>query len=110
MSTGFQVTPEFDVVVNLAVENDVDGFILVGDWLVSALDVDDAEPAAGEPRAELRQREIAGVVRPAVNDGVSHLLEDIRIAVFRDTAFKDACDSTHRDRFGVYVSNWKASV
>ena len=40
-----EVAPQLAVVVDLAVEDDPDGAVLVGDRLMAAFEVDDAEPA-----------------------------------------------------------------
>jgi hypothetical protein len=39
---------QLTVVVDLAVEDDPDGPILVADWLLAALEVDDAQPSHAE--------------------------------------------------------------
>ncbi len=53
MSLRDQVAPEFLIVVDLAVENHPDSLILVGDWLVAAVEIDDAEAAHPNGAASL---------------------------------------------------------
>ncbi len=43
-----EVVPELAVVVELAVLDDLDAAVLVADWLVAGLEVDDRETARGE--------------------------------------------------------------
>ncbi len=63
-----EFVPQFDVVVDLAVEDD--HRTLGGHRLVAAREVDDREPLVGECHRPLR--ELPGVVRPAVADDRGH--------------------------------------
>ena len=68
---------EVVVVVDLAVEDDCDGFVLVEDRLVAACDVDDAEPPKREAGLVIDQEAVR--VRPPMSDRDSHLLQDLAI-------------------------------
>src|SRR5438445_13878772 len=58
--------PEIVVVVDLAVEDDCDGFVLVEDRLVAACDVDDAGPPKREAGLAIDQEAVR--VRPSMSD------------------------------------------
>ena len=66
----FELGLHFGIVEELAVEDDDDGAVLVGDRLLAVEEPDDAEPAIGEPDAGLF--EIAVLIGPAMDDGVGH--------------------------------------
>src|SRR5690606_42098386 len=57
-----------DLVVDLAIEDHADGFVLVPDRLPAALQIDDAQP----PHAEREARREVGprAIRPAVHDEI----------------------------------------
>ena len=48
VTLGEQFFSKFDVVVNFAVEYDPDGAVFVANWLMTSLDVDDAEAPHSE--------------------------------------------------------------
>src|SRR5439155_692242 len=70
MPAGDQVAPQVMVIVDLPIEDDLNGAILVGDRLLPAGDVDDRQPAHAE--RHLGGDEVAAVVRAAVDDRVAH--------------------------------------
>jgi len=45
VATCFQQLPELPVVVDFSVEDGEDGAVLVADWLIASLQIDDAEAA-----------------------------------------------------------------
>jgi hypothetical protein len=53
-------------VINLAIENDPDGTVLVREWLMTADEIDDAEAVEAEPDVALEIE--PGIVRPAARD------------------------------------------
>ena len=68
------------VVVDLAVEDDLDGAVLVGHRLVGGRrEVDDRQPAEAEADVALRRQPEALAVRPAVHHRVAHPGEDVRV-------------------------------
>ena len=66
---------QFDVVVNLAVADDVDRAILVGDRLVAGLQIDNAQAAKPEPDA--RRGEKAFAIGSAMPQRVGHAREHL---------------------------------
>jgi hypothetical protein len=66
----YQVKPELLVIVDFAVEYHPNGLIFVGDWLVAAAEIDDAEPAHANGAAILNVEAL--IVRPAVLDLIAH--------------------------------------
>ena len=73
MACGEEVAAEFEVVVDFAVEDDADGFVLVPDGLPAAFEINDAEPPHAEREAGHGVQ--ARAVRPAVGDEVEHPLQ-----------------------------------
>ena len=64
-----QVASQLAVVVDLAVEDELDRAVLVGHRLVrGGAEVDDAQPAEAEPGAPVGRHERSRVVGPAVRD------------------------------------------
>ena len=76
MAAAFQPGPDLAVVVELPVLHGPDPPVFVGDGLVAALDVDDAESAHPESDAVGQIR--AAVVGPAVRHDVRHPVERLR--------------------------------
>src|SRR5687768_5372627 len=76
MSFGDQLLIEAGVIVELAIEYDHNGAVLVGDGLVPAGQVHDAEPAHAEANPALDER--APVVGTPMSDRVAHP-EDLRL-------------------------------
>ena len=74
---GLELGAQLAVVVDLAVVDEPDGLVLVGDGLVAALAVDDAQAAVAE--ADGRRLEGAGVVGAAVHDGGGHAPEKLPV-------------------------------
>ena len=74
---GLELGAQLAVVVDLAVVDEPDGLVLVGDRLVSALAVDDAQAAVAE--ADGRRLEGAGVIGAAVHDGGGHTPEKLPV-------------------------------
>ena len=65
MAKLFQFAPQFEMVVDFAVEDDGDVAIIRQDWLVAGTEVDNLEPSRAH-RAEARFED-ALLVRPAMN-------------------------------------------
>ncbi len=66
----FEFLAQFEIVVDLAVENDPGGAILVVDGLLPAFQVDDGEAAHGEADRAVDVKTV--VVRPAMADRLVH--------------------------------------
>ncbi len=73
MSLRLEAGAQLAVIVDLAIEHDDDGAVLVGDRLMAARHVDDAEALGAE--ADAVGDVEALVVRPAVDHGVRHSLQ-----------------------------------
>src|SRR5262249_32201466 len=70
VAAGDQFFAQFREIVDFAVEHDPDRLVFVVDGLVSAGEVNDAEPAHAEPGSAAGVDAL--VVRPAVDDGAAH--------------------------------------
>src|SRR5262245_26483400 len=72
-----QFTAQSQVVIDLAVEDNPDGFVLVGHWLGgSGAEVDDGEAAVRQPDSPIRGDPVGATVRATMHHGVAHLGED----------------------------------
>ena len=91
---GLEFASKLAKVVNLSVEDDPDGFVLVRDRLGPALDVDDRKAPHREPNATVFQMK-ASAVGPSMGNRVVHGLE--QVAVDRPGFAKgvDADNPTH---------------
>src|SRR5439155_2933665 len=73
--TQFAAQPQ--VVVDLTIEDNPDGFVLVGHWLSgSSAEVDDRKAAVRQPDAPIWGDPVGTTVRTAMYHGVAHLGED----------------------------------
>ena len=91
----FQLGAELAVVVDLAVEDELDGAVLVPDRLVPRLEVDDRQ--APEPEADAGSVVVLFdvdpvVVRPSMPDRRRHAAEDVTVYPL---AADDAADPAH---------------
>ena len=67
---GYEVAPQFLIVVNLAVEDDPNGAILIRNRLVTSVQIDDAEAAHPDGASALDPDTF--IVWTAMNNGVTH--------------------------------------
>src|SRR6187551_1044306 len=97
MSRGLKLRTQRAVIVDLAVEDDPARFVFVGDRLVPALDVDDAETTHAErgPAAD----QVTGIVRSSVRHGIAHDTDAVCVPDHRDPA-DDGSDAAHLVRSG----------
>src|SRR6187431_3214878 len=76
MTAVFQQSPQFDVVVDFAVEDDADGLILVPHWLCATADIDDGKATMTEENAIALVNVIAVSVRAAMGQRIRHGRDD----------------------------------
>jgi hypothetical protein len=81
------------VVVDLAVEDDPDRAVFVGDGLMAALDVDDRQPPRREADSAVEKRSF--IVRPPVGDGPGHGVEHQSLRPFARCRIEYSADATH---------------
>ncbi len=94
MPSRFQSRLELGIVEQLAVEDDDDAAVLVGDRLAAVRQADDAEAAIGE--TEPVGLEVSVVVGAAVNHGVRHATQAAERNGPVATEIDDTGDATHR--------------
>src|SRR5213594_3486271 len=94
MPAGDQVAPQVMVIVDLPIEDDLNGAILVGDRLLPAGDVDDRQPAHAE--RHLGGDEVAAVVRAAVDNRVAHRAHGAAGLLVPELPSREAGDAAHR--------------
>src|SRR5580700_808362 len=81
------------MVVELAVVNDPDAFVFIGNRLVTGLDVDDAQPPHGQADVGFYEKTI--IIRAAMNDAPVHLGEHGAVGPPHPVGVKDSADSAH---------------
>src|SRR5262249_49333367 len=81
------------VVVELAVDDDVEALVLVRDRLIAGMQVDDAEPRMPEADAAMRGDPLPAAVRPAMIEALRRPFQ--RLRVDRTAAGKERDDAAH---------------
>ena len=94
MAARLEVGAQLAIVVDLAVEDDPDGAVLVADRLVAAGEVDDAAAAAC-PRPTRAVDVDAFVVGAPVNDGLTHRPDDSRLDLLVPIVIELSGDAAH---------------
>ena len=95
VSPGFEVPAQLPVVIDLAIEDDLDRAVLVADRLVASLEINDREAAMDQADAGLRPESLR--IRAAMGDGVPQALQQPDIDRTTDIGVDNASDSAHRD-------------
>src|SRR5215469_5147505 len=94
VSPGFELIEQFDEVVDLTVEGDTDGAILIEKRLVSQRrEIDDGQPAVSE--ADTWRRVIAVIIGPAVLERFRHLRQQPPIDRLLAPRVEYASDAAH---------------
>src|SRR5947208_985649 len=74
MALRFEFGPQFDVIKNLAIEDDPQRFVFIGDRLAAAAKVNDAEPRAAETRFAIEQdAEFIRAAMPQLRQHLAHI-------------------------------------
>src|SRR4029434_3690002 len=94
MALGFEQRPQIAMVVNLAVENDPTGSVLVGHRLVSASSIDDRQTPMSERSRRVVEHAVA--IGTAMRERRIHRLDD-RSAIGKESPIdrEDAADTAH---------------
>src|SRR5437870_10514948 len=93
VATSFQCRAQLWEVVDLPIEDDPDGSVLVVDGLMSGRQVDDTQSAHAQTGTALSVDSF--VVRSAVHDGLAHLVDVCTAGQIVMLSTDDACYSTH---------------
>jgi len=93
MPASNQFFAELGVVVNLTVKDDPDRPILIGERLMAALDVDDAEAAHSQAGAIGYQG--SSIVGSTMQDPVVHFEQGGVVGTLTGPIVKDATDAAH---------------
>jgi hypothetical protein len=76
VTASFQASTQCPIVVDFAVENDVDGFVFVGQWLSAAFEIDDRQSTMNKTNAASSKS--AFTVRSTMRNGIPHLRQQFR--------------------------------
>ena len=93
MPAAREIPPQLSIVVDLPVQYDPDGAILVADWLIAGLQVDHAQATHAERHAGANVGPAR--IRAAVDHGAAHRLQ-LRQFHAAVTQADDARNATHR--------------
>src|SRR6185312_2069683 len=93
MTAPFQFRAQFPEVVNLAIEDQADIFVLAVHGLVARREVDHRQPPVGEAKTGLEMKAVA--IRSAMLDGVAHRAHHGAIGQPRPLQVKPSGDSAH---------------
>ena len=93
VTLGFQLCAQLGVIVNFAVKDDPKALVFIRNWLMSGLNVDDAEPPHGE--ANIAFNEKTFVVRASMHDLAIHARENISIDSLSRIRIENAADTAH---------------
>ena len=95
VTAGLEPAPKRLVVVDLAVEDDPDGFVLVRHRLAAGgREIHDGEPAVAQPHRPVEQDAV--VVRSAVGEALGHALQQAPLDRLPGRELGDAGDPAHR--------------
>ncbi len=94
VSPAFEPAAQLLVVVDLAVEDDLDRAVFVADRLVAPFQVDDRQPPMRQPDPWLGPEPLG--VRAAMGDRIAHGLQQAGIDRSGAVGVDDACNTTHR--------------
>ena len=93
MTARLQLGPQFEVIENLSIENDPQGFVLISDGLAASFEIDDAQARVGE--AGFAIKEDAKFVRPAMSQQREHLPQVMLLCGLTARAIEHAGYATH---------------
>src|SRR5580692_8927355 len=93
MTASLQARSQFWKVVDLPIEHDPNRFIFVVDWLMSACQINDAQPTHAEANVGLHIH--AFVVRAAMHNALAHPVNDRFIRGRARFRIQDAGDTAH---------------
>src|SRR5258708_3687469 len=89
----FEAISKLRKVIDFAVGNDPDRIIFIGDGLMSARQINNAEPA--HPEGDTTAEVVPMIIRAAVRDGLSHSGKELPRGLSVRFQVRDAVDSTH---------------
>jgi len=93
MPLRFKVFAEFLMIVDFTVEDNPEALVFIRDWLMTSLNVDNAEPAHGQ--SDILFEKEAFIVGPAVRDAPVHTTQRIGLYMPVTIREENAADSTH---------------
>ena len=93
VAAGFEIRAQLLVVVDFAVVNNPEVLVLVRDWLVPCLDVDNAQSAHGQSNVALHKEPV--IIRTTVHDLRIHIRQRVAFHVPDPTETKDSANSAH---------------
>jgi len=102
-AVGLQSIPELAIVVNLAVEHDLERAVGAAHRLLSGLQIDDGEPPVRQTDARIRP--YTRIIRTSMHECVVHGREHISIDGMMPVGEENASDATHGQRDGATLNS-----
>jgi hypothetical protein len=93
MAAPDQFVTEFQIIVNLAVEDDPPGPVFVGNWLIAGLQVNDLQAPRAQSDVVLDPKAIG--IGTAMRNGIVHLAQHTRINGMLRVCPNDPANATH---------------
>src|SRR2546425_1250849 len=94
-----QLRAELTIVINLSIENDGDSAVLVGNWLASTGQVNNAQASMTKSAAVCRIDPSRQFVRTAITDGSNHPVKKLFFLVYGRLRIYESGDSTHQIKY-----------
>jgi hypothetical protein len=93
VTASFEAATQFLIVINFAVEDNVDGFVFVGQWLSAAFEIDDRQTAMD--KTDAASSKSAFTVRSAMRNSIPHLRQQFCADRSIGIRVKDTGNATH---------------
>src|SRR2546430_3432716 len=97
VAAGFEIRAQLLVVVDFTVVNNPEVLVLVRDWLVPCLDVNNAQSAHSQSNVALHKEPV--VIRTTVHDLRIHMRQRVAFHVPARTETKNSANSAHLAKF-----------
>ena len=88
-----ELRPQFEVVIDFAVEYDPNAPILIRKGLMASLKVDDAKPTHGEPNVAVDHKPF--IIRTTMRDLAIHFRENVRVNILTRAGIENSADPAH---------------
>jgi hypothetical protein len=93
MAAFFELLTEFQMIIDLTIEDKRGGIILIRDWLMARLHINDAQTT--HCHADITRNKETGVIGPPMNDLAVHFLENAALGCPAAIKVENATDSAH---------------
>jgi hypothetical protein len=89
-----EIRTEIAVIINFAVERDPDGLVLIGDGLVTARQIDDAQAAVSQAHGSIQVKAL--IIRPSMRHRVRSALKRNGVGGLTRTEIVNSTNAAHK--------------